>query len=488
MSAITGIIGKKTDSDQLEKMLQKIHHRGPDNRRIETFEDGGCAAGELSLSARSTPALSGEEKPFVLLDGDIYNALPEGESNANFIRNLYLEEGMPCLSKLNGSFSVAIIDKNETILARDSVGARPLIYQHQNGFLYFASEAKSLSNYVSTVEELPPGYAYSSKKGLLKFEGYIPDVPDFNTPQEAAKILEELMVKAVKKRMEDRAAKGIALSGGLDSSITAAIAKSIDPTIKLFSTTIQRYPSKDLKYAKMMAEYLELEHHIYEITDKDITSLIPKIVWYMETFDEDCISGAIANFYTSKMIANFSNCVLVGEGADELFGGYFRELKSIPDIKQKEEIARKLVRIAYNTALRRLDRGWFSNSVSYRTPYLDPEIVAFSNKIPMDLKVHYDPNKGREIEKWILREAFRDWLPEEIVDRPKLRFAGGTGVDDLMDELTKDKVTEEELQERPKTDNDLSLNSPKELYYYRLFRNNYPRGYESLVKRWDPFK
>jgi asparagine synthase (glutamine-hydrolysing) len=237
-----------------------------------------------------------------------------------------------------------------------------------------------------------------------------------------------------------------------------------------------------------MAQYLGLEHHTYEITDDDITSLIPEAVWYMETFDEDCVSGAIANFYTSKMIASFSNCILVGEGADELFGGYFRELKDIPDRNQKEEIAKKLVRIAYNTALRRLDRGWFSNSVSYRTPYLDPEVVAFSNKIPMDLKLYYDRGKAREIEKWILREAFRDWLPEEIADRPKLRFAGGTGVDDLMDELTSDKVTEEDFRNNPKTDSHLTLNSPKELYYYRLFREHYPQEYESLVVRWDPFK
>jgi asparagine synthase (glutamine-hydrolysing) len=488
MSAITGIIGKKITRDQLNKMLQKILYRGPDRTRIETFEDGGCAAGELALSTRSMPALAGTQKPFVLLDGEIYNPPRDGESNIDIVRRLYIEEGIPGLSKLDGSFTVAIVDKEETLLARDSVGSRPLVYRQENGCLYFASEAKSLLDSVSTVEELPPGYFYSSKAGLKKFEGLQPQVPDFKRPQEAAKILEKLLVKAVKKRMGDGAVKGVALSGGLDSSIVSAVAKTIDPHIKLFSTTIQRYPSQDIKFAKMMAEYLDLEHHIYEITDEDIVSLIPDSIWYMETFDEDCVSGAIANFYTSKMIADFTNCILVGEGADELFGGYFRELKDIPDKNQKEEIARKLVNIAYNTALRRLDRGWFSNSVSYRTPYLDPEVVSFSQKIPMELKLRYDPDKSREVEKWILREAFKDWLPSEIADRPKLRFAGGTGVDDLMDELTSDKVTEEEFQNNLKTDNLLTLNSPKELYYYRLFRKNYPQGYENLVVRWDPFK
>ena len=488
MSAITGIYGKKTDDGKLEEMLEKIRHRGPDKTSIQTWEDGGCAAGELFVSGRSAPAIAGKEHPIVLMDGEIYNPLSDGKSNVEFVRDLYEAEGKNCFAMLDGSFSLAVFDNDELVLARDPVGARPLIYQEQDGCHYFASEAKSLLSHVHSVEELLPGHYYSSKEGLQKYQDRVPDVPDFDTPEEAAKILEELLVKAVKKRMGDGAVKGISLSGGLDSSIIASVARSIDPTILLFSTTIQRYPSKDLKFAKMMADYLGLEHHIYEITDNDIRTLIPQAVWYMETFDEDCVSGVIANFYTSKLIADYTNCVLVGEGADELFGGYFRELKAIPDKKRKEEIAKKLVRIAYNTALRRLDRGWLSNSVNYRTPYLDPAIVAFSNTIPMELKVFYDQDQNKEIEKWILREAFRNWIPREIADRPKLRFAGGTGVDDLMDDLTQDKATEKELERTPLTENMLKLNSPKELYYYHLFRENFPLGYEGLVERWDPFK
>jgi len=188
------------------------------------------------------------------------------------------------------------------------------------------------------------------------------------------------------------------------------------------------------------------------------------------------------------MISDYTNCVVVGEGADELFGGYFHELQDIPDAEEKERVARKLVAIAYNTALRRLDRSWLANSVNYRTPYLDPEVVAFSNKLPMELKVRYDEGEARTVEKWILRRAMRKWLPDEIANRPKLRFAGGTGVDDLMDELTADKVSEEEYRNNGQSEGGLELFSPKEVYYYQLFQNHFPVGYESMVARWDPFK
>ncbi len=488
MSAITGIVGKKVDRQQLDKMIKLLRHRGPDNIHLKLMENGGVAVVEMSLSPRSTASVAREDNPVVLLDGDLYNDIPDGMSNVDSLRDCYIKEGKKCFSKLDGSFSCAILDGDETILVRDAVGSRPMIYQQQDGILYFASEAKALLDYSTDVSELPPAHYFSSKEGLTSFKPYSPTIPDFNTPEEAAKVLEKLFINAVKKQMADGAVKGVALSGGLDSSVTAAVAKSFDPNIKLFSTTIKRYPSKDIKFAKLMADYLDLEHHIYEITDEDIKDLIPEAVWFMETFDEDCISGAVANYYTSKMISDFTNCVVVGEGADELFGGYFKELKDIPTLEEKERVARKLVQIAYNTALRRLDRSWLINSVNYRTPFLDTEVIAFSNAVSMDLKVKYDAKQARNVEKWILREAMRDWLPAEIADRPKLRFAGGTGVDDLMAELTADKVSEQEFKENSETKGGIKLNSPKELYYYRMFQERFPIGYETMVARWDPFK
>jgi asparagine synthase (glutamine-hydrolysing) len=488
MSGIAGIVGRKATRDELQEMIDKVTHRGPDRKVVKELPNGGAAACEMSISPRSTPVMAGTEEPIVLFDGEIYNRLPEDASNVSFIRDCYLRDGKECFAGLDGSFTCAIIDGEEVILVRDGVGARPMNYHVGDGALYFASEAKALLGLTGEVEELPPAHTYSTREGLRRFQGYAPAVPEFETPGEAAAILRDLVIEAVRKRMADGAVKGVSLSGGLDSSIVAAIAKSIDPSIKLFSTTIKRYPSDDIRHAKMIAEFLGLEHHIYEISDEDISALIPKAIWYMETFDEDCVSGAIANFCTSRMISDFTHTILVGEGADELFGGYFRELPDIADEREKERIARKLVEIAYNTALRRLDRGWLANSVNYRTPFLDPKVVAFSEKVPMALKVCQDVKRGAAVEKWILREAFREWLPPEIANRPKLRFAGGTGVDDRMDELAGGKVTEEEFRANPSSESGLPLNSSKELHYYRLFREHFPKGFEKLTVRWDPFK
>lgn len=488
MSAIAGILGKTADQSKVHKMIESIRHRGPNRTEFRNVGVGIVGVGELTTSKRSSPAISSGSDPTVLLDGELYNDLGSSASNVELVRELYGKYGKKCFAHMDGTYACAIIDGDETILARDGVGARPLIYHADNGTVCFAGEAKALLDDAATVTELAPKHYFSTLEGLTGFDGFAPSVPAVGSPEETAKTLEKLLVDAVRKRMEDGAVTAIALSGGLDSSIIAAVAKSINPNVKLFSTTIKRYPSKDLEFAKLMARYLGLEHEIYEITDEDIKGVIPEAVWYMETFDEDCVSGAIANFFTSKMIARHSHCVAVGEGADELFGGYFRELKAIDDNREKERVAKKLVDIAYNTALRRLDRGWLSNSVNYRTPYLAPEVVAFALSIPMEMKHRYDEQQGRHVEKWILRQAFKSWLPEEIYARPKLRFAGGTGVDDLMDELTADKVDKSEWEKNGTTRSGMKLFSPKELHYYRLFGEHFPAGYEHLTARWDPFK
>lgn len=487
LGAIAGISGKNVEPTIIQSMLERMRHRGPDSMTVKQLEDGAVGCTELSTSDQSTPAFDGKRRPFVLLDGDLYNPRQDGTPDVAFLRQLYKEAGEDCFDQLDGSYACVVVDEDRTILARDPVGARPLIYGEQDGQLHFASEAKALAGHLSQVDELPPGHLYSMDGGLRRMRGPQPEVPEFEDPVQGARVIRDLLTAAVERQMEDGAVGGVALSGGLDSSIIASVAGQLDSNIVMFSSTTARHPSADIEYAKLMAEYLGLEHRITEITDQEIADAIPEAVHYLESFDEDCVSGFIANYFTSKLVREETSCTLVGEGADELFGGYFAELPQLPE-DQREELSETLVDIAYNTALRRLDRGWLANSVDYRTPFLDPAVIAFSKKIPGEYKYYQHTNGGRGVEKWILRQAFAEDLPEEIRTRTKMRFSRGVGIDDLMDEATASYATGKELQENPKTATGLALNSPKELHYYRLFRSLFPEGYECLTTRWDPFK
>jgi asparagine synthase (glutamine-hydrolysing) len=149
----------------------------------------------------------------------------------------------------------------------------------------------------------------------------------------------------------------------------------------------------------------------------------------------------------------------------------------------------QLIAVAYNTALQRLDRAMMGNSINYRTPFLDSEVTAFCLQIPVDWKVHKQPD-GQLVEKWLLREAFKDMLPEEIYRREKLRFSGGTGTDPLIEEMGREIIEEGAFTEDSRqTPGGYMLNSPKELAYYRLFKEYFPDpAFESLVGRWDPEK
>ncbi len=493
MACIAGLISQHGKIDfncarQMNKMLSLMQHRGPDNRIMRSLTDdrGALGANELNLSPERTYLTSLEEPPYILFDGKIFNERPGNQTDLELFQELYEKYEMDCFSKLDGSFSCAIVEKNdEVILARDHVGARPLFYGVNDDVFYFSSEMKGLKDHVQFgIHELPPGYIYSNRKGLSTFEAFSPDVPEPSSLEDAAHILRELLIEAVKRRMDD--VHAISLSGGLDSSIVAVIAKEFNPHIHLFTGSVESTPGPDLENSKVMADFLGMEHHLVSITDEDIESFIPQAVWYLESFDEDCISGIISNYYVSKAVKEYSNAVLVGEGADELFGGYRMVLKN-PKIKtpeQRERIAKKLVDIAYNTALRRLDRAWMGNGVQYKTPFLDTRVVTFSKKIPMDWKIYGE----KQTEKYVLREAFRDMLPARIADREKLRFAMGTGMDDVMDGIVSKILDPEELKHRPKAAYGLPFSTFKELYYYDEFLQQFPPSYEQQTVRWDPFK
>jgi len=494
MASIAGIFSLNGDvlegcGQQVGKMLERMWYRGPDNTIVRTLPDRHCALGanEVNLTPERTCCTSLSRPPFIVFDGELFSQRAPGQPDVELFREFYEKNGKECFSLLDGSYTCAIADAGEVILARDSVGARPLFYGSEHGLLCFGSEMKGLIDHIRfDVNELPPGYIYSTSEGLKQFQPFAPDVPEPQTIEEAAATLRQLLIEAVQKRMPG--VRGVSLSGGLDSSVVAAIASEYNPDLHLFTGTIDSAPGPDLENAVIMAKFLGLEHrhHIYRITESDICDSIPQLVWHLESYDEDCISGIISNFYIARMAKEYTDATLVGEGADELFGGYRMVLKNpkVTSDAHREQLAQRLLDISYNTALRRLDRGWMSNAVVYQIPYLDASIVAFAKKIPMAWKIH----GGQQTEKFILREAFRDMLPEKIANREKLRFAMGVGTDDVMDMLVSKIIDPEEIKRRPRSAYGMPFASFKELLYYDEFLKLFPPAYEKQTVRWDPFK
>jgi len=492
MAAIAGILSTNRDklpqsTAQVEKMLKLMRHRGPDNVTIRTLPDGTGAFGaaEVNLLPATTQCASVAKAPYILFDGELFNNRAEGQNDLELFQEYYQKYGKECFAHLDGSYCCAIMDGDEVMIARDSIGARPLFYGTVNGLFCFSTEMKGLIDHIRfEIHELLPGHIYSTKNNLKPFIPYTPETPEFESLQQATTVLRELVIAAVEKRMNGMNA--VSLSGGLDSSIMAVVAKEFNPGLRLFTGTVESAVGPDLENAKLMADFLGLEHQLYKISDAEISDLIPHAVWHLESFDEDCISGFISNYYVSKMVKAYSDSVMVGEGADELFGGYRMVLKSpqITSDQHREELAEKLLNIAYNTALRRLDRAWMANAVVYQTPFLDPKVLAFSRKLPMEWKIYGE----KQTEKYILREAFKDMLPERIYNREKLRFAMGTGIDDVMNGIVAKLIDPRLIAKTPKSYYGMPFASFKEIYYYEEFLRQFPPAYEKQTVRWDPFK
>jgi len=484
VAGIAGIQG--ADNGVLDRMLERIRYRGPHETRI--YRDGeinlGCCELNVGGDSKDGSHHASDGKRTVVLDGRVYNPEKQDKADAEAVLALYDKYGTEFAKKIDGDFACAISDKGQMMLARDWAGVKPLYYGHSSdGSLCFASEAKSLVDIADDVKEFPPGYVYSRELGFQRYTCEAVETPEFESYEQAKKVIRQLLTEATEKRMKDSAVGGVLLSGGLDSSLIIYIAREIKPDIEAFTVSMEE--GQDLPLAKDVTKYLGIKHHILMFGEKEINEILPQAIYHQEMYEESCVHGAIANFLAGRFVSPYTNCVFTGEGADEFLAGYDGQFKQGRNQEEVAGIVDLLINVAHNTALQRLDRLAAANSIETRTPFLDAKVMDFSMKIPLGHKIHGPEQVG----KWVLRQAFEGCLPDHIIYQPKRFFAQGSGVAYIMRSQAEKQISESELAEFNRVDGNPYLSSVEELYYYRIFKKTLPHpAFDRLVGRWDPLR
>ena len=483
MAGIAGIQG--VDRDELQLMLERIKHRGPHETwmRKNGQVHVGCCELNVGGDSKDGSHHATDGRRTVVLDGRIYNPEKSNMTDAEAVLYSYDKYGPQFARKLDGDFACAISDNGTLLLARDAVGVKPLHYGHSDGRLLFASEAKSLVGMVNDVKEFPNGYVYSRELGFQPFACESVETPDFESFEQAKKVLADLLEEAVEKRMKDRAVGGILLSGGLDSSLITCMAHRIKPDIEAFTVSMEG--GQDLPLARDVVAYLDVKHHVLMFEEKEINEILPTAIHHIEMFEESCVHGAIANYLAARFVSPHTNCVLTGEGADEFFAGYDGQFRQGKNPEEVAAIVDRLVNVAHNTALQRLDRLMAANSVEARTPFIDLRVVDFSRKIPISCKIHGPEQVG----KWVVRQGFEGRLPDHIIYQTKRFFAQGSGVASIMRAQADKQISEAEVAEHNRVEGNPWLSSVEELHYYRMFKETFPEpAFDRLVGRWDPLR
>ena len=514
MCGICGFVGYRKEAVLL-KMMQAIAHRGPDQRGHYYNHHVGLGHLRLSiidLSERGRQPMTNEDGTILLVhNGEIYNFTElkkrlgarghvfTTNSDSEVIVHAYEEYGLDCIRHFRGMFAFAIWDANlqKLCLARDRLGIKPLYYTIQAGCCLFASEIKALlvdptikrhvdqcayleyltfqyiaSNTTTIFEgicKLPAGHLLIFQDGELCLQQYW-DVADFSTrpqvePQHVVvNTVREMLAESVKIRLMSDVPVGILLSGGLDSSSIVGLASKFSQSpVKTFSVGFGQ-PDDELPYARQVAEHFKTNHHEFTFGPHDLTKTLHKIVYHCDEPIAD--GGLLATYWVSEYVRQYVTVILVGEGADELFGGYpwhrlstpylgllprslkrdlfiyltsyyrardltsrlkqaWREIRKYHveslTLPQTGDFLRQLQTFEFeqqlpNHLLMKVDKMTMAHSIEARVPYLDHHLVEYVLSLPSKYKLHGLTGK------YILRQAVSSFMPKEIVRRKKRGF------------------------------------------------------------------
>ena len=507
MCGIVCAFDLKDTSDSIRpnilKMVKKVRHRGPDWSGIYSSKNAIMAHERLAIvdpTSGKQPILSEDNTKAIAVNGEIYNHLElrdnfakdykfRTDSDCEIILALYKKNKYDFLNQLNGIFAFALYDSdNDTyFIARDHIGIIPLyIGWDEKGTLYVASELKSLEGVCSKIELFPPGhYLESNKEDYVKW--YNPEWVKFNNVSDVKTSISELhdsLSSAVKRQLMSDVPYGVLLSGGLDSSITSALAKRFSskriesgdtqdawwPQLHSFSVGLEGSP--DLKAAKVVSDHIGTIHHEIIFTIQEGIDALRDVIYHLETYDITTVRASTPMYLMARAIKSLGiKMVLSGEGADELFGGYLYFHKAPSAEELHNETVRKLNKLHQYDCLR-ANKALAAWGIEGRVPFLDKEFIEVAMNInPKDKMI----NKDR-IEKWVIRKAFEDYLPDEVLWRQKEQFSDGVGyswIDSLKDLVSKE-ITDEQMELASKK---YPINPPqnKEEYYYRrIFEEHFP--------------
>ncbi len=488
------------------KMSQKLRHRGPDWSGIYVGGSAILAHERLSIvdpESGGQPLYSPDGKLVLAINGEIYNHRDirarfagkynfKTKSDCEVILALYKEKGIDFLEDLNGIFAFALYDETEDdyLIARDPIGVIPLyIGKDKEGCTYVASELKALEGFCDEYEPFLPGHYYRGSEGKMKrwykrewmqFE----NLHDERSYSEQVTALRDALDAAVQRQLMSDVPYGVLLSGGLDSSVTSAIAKKYAskrietdnqadawwPRLHSFAVGLKGAP--DLLKAREVAEYIGTVHHEINYTIQEGLDAIRDVIYYIETYDVTTVRASTPMYLLARFIKSMGiKMVLSGEGADEVFGGYLYFHKAPTPQAFHEETVRKISKLYLYDCLR-ANKSLAAWGVEGRVPFLDKEFLDVAMRLNPVVKMC----PGKEIEKRIVREGFADMLPASVAWRQKEQFSDGVGYSwiDTLKAVTATAVSDEQMAYAAER---FPINPPmnKEEYYYRsIFEEHFP--------------
>ncbi len=500
---------------QLLEMSKKVRHRGPDWSGIYSNDKAILAHERLAIvdpTSGKQPLFSADGKVVLAANGEIYNHRElrkqfEGkyefktQSDCEVILALYQEKGADFVDDLNGIFGFAIYDseKDEYFIARDHMGIIPLyIGWDKNGTFYVASELKALEGTCSKIELFPPGHYLLSSEGEFK-RWYQRDWMDYEAVKENETSIAEIrdaLEAAVHRQLMSDVPYGVLLSGGLDSSVTSAVAKKYSqmriesddtkeawwPQLHSFSVGLEGSP--DLAAAQKVAEHIGTIHHEIKFTIQEGLDAIKDVIYNLETYDITTIRASTPMYLMARVIKSMGiKMVLSGEGADELFGGYLYFHKAPSPKDFHEETVRKLDKLHMYDCLR-ANKSLAAWGIEGRVPFLDKEFMDVAMRInPKDKMIN-----GERMEKWVVRKAFESYLPESVAWRQKEQFSDGVGYSwiDTLKGLVEVEVSDEQLA-NAHFKFPIQTPTSKEEYYYRsIFEGHFPSDAAALSVPQEP--